>query len=171
MLLAVAAALVLLGGAAFALSPDDEKPAGPGASTTVVATTVPPTSVPPASTTVPQVGSSTVPPTTTIADPGIRTTIESIVADGDAYEITWAANFAADVNAQHVHLYWDTVGVEDAGTQGSGPWELTDVSPYRSANVLRPSNRPAGATAICITAADAGHAVIDFGVEHCMPAP
>ncbi len=169
-LLAVAAALVLLGGAAFALSPDDEKPAGPGASTTLVATTVPPTSVPPGSTTVPPVGSSTVPPTT-IADPGIQTTIESIVADGDAYEITWAANFAADVNAQHVHLYWDTVGVENAGTQGSGPWELTDVSPYRSENVLRPSNRPAGATAICITAADAGHAVIDFGVEQCMPAP
>ena len=169
-LLAVAAALVLLGGAAFALSPDGEKPTGPGSSTTLVATTVPPTSVPPASTTVPQVGSSTVPPTT-IADPGIQTTIESIAADGDAYEITWAANFAADVDAQHVHLYWDTVGVENAGMQGSGPWELTDVSPYRSENVLRPGNRPAGATAICITAADAGHSVIDFGVEHCMPAP
>jgi actin-like ATPase involved in cell morphogenesis len=169
-LVAIAAALVLLGGAAFALSPDDNKPAGPGASTTLVATTVPPTSVPRATTTVPQVGTTTVPPTT-IADPGIQTTIDSIAVDGDAYDISWQANFTADVNAQHVHLFWDTVGVENAGMQGSGPWELTDVSPYRSESVLRPSNRPAGAAAICITAADAGHAVIDFGVLHCMPAP
>ncbi|MDH3754502.1 MAG: Hsp70 family protein [Acidimicrobiia bacterium] len=109
---------------------------------------------------------------TTEPDDGApRTVIASLSVSGDSYVIDWTANFEPDIGADHAHFFWDVVGIENAGAPGAGPWELTDQQPYVSAGVIRPSQRPAGAEQICVTAANNSHTVIDLALFDCRDVP
>jgi hypothetical protein len=69
------------------------------------------------------------------------------------------------------------VSPKAAGTNASkfgaqvGTWELTDKQPFRSEGELRTANRPAAAKQVCVTVADAGHALVDPEIFDCIPLP
>jgi serine/threonine protein kinase len=68
----------------------------------------------------------------------------------------------------HVHFFFDTVSVEQAGMPGSGPWKLyggpRPFSGYRS------TDRPQNASQLCALVANANHS-IQVGSGHCFPLP
>ena len=116
----------------------------------------------------------TLAPTTTAEDPNVLTaTITGITVQNGAYQVSYTTNFVPLINggpdAHHVHFFFDTVGVENAGTPGSGPWILYDVpSPFTR---YGPDDRPAGATQMCVTPATNGHAVDNVAIFHCVDLP
>ncbi|MCG2787053.1 MAG: serine/threonine protein kinase [Anaerolineae bacterium] len=68
----------------------------------------------------------------------------------------------------HVHFFFNTVSVEQAGMPGSGPWKLyggpRPFTGYRSAD------RPQNASQLCALVANANHS-IQVGSGHCFPLP
>ncbi len=58
---------------------------------------------------------------------------------------------------QHVHFFFNTVLPEQAGVPGSGPWKL--YGGPRPFDEYLTSDRPAGATQMCILVANANHSV------------
>ena len=137
---------------------------------TSLATTA--TTAPAASTTVPS--STTVVSTTIAAEPaGMDVTVDSItVADGRyvvAYTTNYEALISSEPGAVHIHFFFDTVPITEAGVPGSGPWKLYDgPQPFAEYSV---ADTPAGATALCATAADHTHAVVDPSRFHCLELP
>jgi molecular chaperone DnaK len=74
----------------------------------------------------------------------------------------------------HVHFFFNTVPPLQAGNPGSGPWQLYPTStgtigpsPF---TLLGPSDKPSGATQMCILVANFDHSVIQ-GTGNCMPLP
>jgi len=61
----------------------------------------------------------------------------------------------------HVHMFFNTVPPEQAGSPGSGPWKLTG-GPYGNSPFTQygPSNRPGNATQMCSLVANTNHTVI-----------
>jgi hypothetical protein len=58
----------------------------------------------------------------------------------------------------HIHFFYNTVAPENAGSPGSGPWELyAGPVPFTRYTT---SNRPAAATQICALVANPNHSVI-----------
>jgi hypothetical protein len=106
-------------------------------------------------------------------EPGPRVTITGIELNGGAYEVEYEANFepviGGDAENLHIHFYFDTIGVEEAGLPGSGPWILYDVpSPFTG---YGEADRPEEATQMCATVADVGHNLVSDRVFHCMDLP
>jgi serine/threonine protein kinase len=77
-------------------------------------------------------------------------------------------NYQSALPGQHIHLYFDTVPQSQAGAPGSGPWFVhgagSPVSPYAV------SERPAGATSMCILVANPDHTII-LNSGNCVPLP
>jgi hypothetical protein len=69
-------------------------------------------------------------------------------------------NFPSDSPGMHVHMFFDTVPPDQAGSPGSGPWKLTwgqyGDPPFRQ---YTESNRPSGATQMCALVANPNHSV------------
>jgi hypothetical protein len=129
-------------------------------------------------------GSSTAPTSTARARacdsrPGVKCiNIRSIAIAGQSIVIEWdALNFTPSLQNFHAHFFWDTVSPKAAGTNAAkfgaqvGTWELTDKQPFRSEGELRTANRPAAAKQVCVTVADAGHALVDPEIFDCIPLP
>lgn len=80
-------------------------------------------------------------------------------------------NFPADSSQMHVHMFFNTVPPDQAGSPGSGPWKLTWGSygnpPFVQYAV---SNRPAGATQMCALVANPNHTV-QQNSGNCMDLP
>jgi len=118
--------------------------------------------------------STTADTTTTAAqEVGLSATIGDITADGETYAVAFTTTFdpviSGDPSTHHLHFFFDTVGVENAGAPGSGPWAIYDgSSPFRG---YGPGDRPTGATKLCVTVATSGHAVDDPSVFHCADLP
>jgi actin-like ATPase involved in cell morphogenesis len=105
-------------------------------------------------------------------EPGERVTITSITLDGDTYVVEYETNYdpvIGDGDAIHIHFYFDTVPLSEAGTPGDGPWILFDgPGPFTE---YRLSDRPEGATQMCATPATSGHAVHNERSFHCVDLP
>jgi hypothetical protein len=147
--------------------------ASPPATSAATATT--PATTTPAATTRP-----TTTPATTVAIPdryagptcpggGACIVMASIdVVDGE-YSIEWSANFAPATSGTHAHFFWDVYDASQVGSASAdrAPWELTDRQPFVPEGELLLANRPANANGVCVTPADADHAVIDPTYYHC----
>jgi hypothetical protein len=78
------------------------------------------------------------------------------------------------VPGQHVHFFFNTVPPEQAGTPGSGPWQIyptglgqPNTSPFTLYTV---DQRPADATQLCILVANQDHSV-NPGTGNCVDLP
>ena len=112
--------------------------------------------------------------TTTEADEvGRSATISGISLDGGVYAVDYTTSFdpviSSDPNSHHLHFFFDTVGVANAGRPGGGPWILYDgPSPFRG---YGPADRPSGATQLCVTVATHDHALDDASIFSCFDLP
>ncbi len=185
-LVAVVVAALALGGVGYGLgwfgtdagnpSAADSTTADTTAADTTVApttaTTLAPTTV--AATTTAATTTTAAATTTTVGPicpgAGACITIESVdIVDGE-YSITWRANFTPSLGSTHAHFFWDIYQPDQVGSTSpnQAPWELTDQQPFVPTGEMRMSNRPPGATGLCVTAADASHAVIDPQYYQCV---
>jgi actin-like ATPase involved in cell morphogenesis len=117
--------------------------------------------------------SATTAPTDPLASSDLAAVIRGVGVSGDAYAVEFETNFtpliADDPSQHHLHFYFDTVPISEAGTPGSGPWILYDgPSPFTQWLV---SDRPEGATQMCVTVATHTHAVYNPDNFHCMDLP
>lgn len=95
-------------------------------------------------------------------------TINSITANGDQLVATYSVagftpNIEGDAQSKHIHFYFDTVPISQAGQPGDGPWEVWDVDPVTGELLYRflRSEVPAGATQLCASVANVNHGLDD----------
>ena len=111
----------------------------------------------------------TVTPTST--PEGAYANIDSITLDGSSYVVNYSVhNLPADPGNMHVHIFFDTVPPDQAGSPGAGPWKLSfgsfGQSPYTG---YGPANR-GNANQLCILIANANH-TINQGTGNCVDLP
>jgi hypothetical protein len=75
----------------------------------------------------------------------------------------------------HLHFFFDTVPVEQAGVPGSGPWTVWDLDPdgnkvFRSSD-LQPAGIPAEASQLCVVVAKHDHSLDDDPQPSCVDLP
>jgi hypothetical protein len=71
----------------------------------------------------------------------------------------------------HVHMFFNSVPPEQAGSPGSRPWKLTwGVYGDPPFTEYGPANRPAAATQMCALVANPNHSV-QFGTGNCFDLP
>lgn len=156
----------------------DEDPAAPEASSTTestvdVNTTQVAAGEASTSTTAASTTTSASSTTTTTAVAGLSATITDIAIDGGRYAVSYSTNFSplisSDPSSTHLHFFFDTVPVAQAGVPGGGPWILYDgPDPFTG---YGPADRPSVATQMCVTAANHAHEVVDPAIYHCMDLP
>lgn len=101
--------------------------------------------------------------------------IEAIGVQSGRYVVDFTtAGFTPQLPGQHVHFFFDTVPPAEAGMPGRGPWQLYPAAPGQAGSspftLLTVSDRPSGATQLCILVANPDHSVIqDSG--NCYPLP
>jgi len=110
--------------------------------------------------------------TTTVVD-GLVASIADITVEGGQYAVSYNTNFSplisSDPESSHLHFFFDTVPVSEAGVPGGGPWILYDgPSPFTG---YGPGDRPTGANQMCVTAASHAHEVVDPSLYHCAALP
>jgi molecular chaperone DnaK len=124
--------------------------------------------------------------TTTEAEPTCTATsgrcvfLDPITVEGDHFVLTYSTvGFTpkiddTDSSTHHIHFFYDTVPLSQAGHPGTGPWVLWDVDPdtgeaiyegYKTADV------PEGATSVCAVVATNTHAIDAGAVPSCRPLP
>lgn len=86
--------------------------------------------------------------------------ITDIQVQGNLYAVDYEVqNFPDEANL-HVHIFFDTVPPEQAGSPASGPWKLTwgvyGDPPFTQYGI---ANRPADATQMCALVANPNHSV------------
>jgi hypothetical protein len=84
--------------------------------------------------------------------------INSITIDGNNYAINFETfEYTPQLPGMHVHFFWNTVSPQNAGSPGSGPWDLYGgPSPYTGLSL---SERPSAATQICALVANGNHSI------------
>ena len=117
-------------------------------------TSVPPTDVP---TDIPT--DTPIPPTPTPSTPYVL--INSIQLENNQYVVDYEVHNFEEGTSMHVHMFFDTVYPDQAGSPGTGPWKLT-YGPYGDPPFTGygPANRPAGAMQMCALVANPNHSVI-----------
>jgi hypothetical protein len=97
-------------------------------------------------------------PTPTPTPAGRQARIGTITLSGSTYVVTWQAfGYKPALPGRHVHFFFDTVKPVNAGIPGKGPWFVyAGPNPFKGYKV---SDRPAGATQMCILVANADHSV------------
>ncbi len=95
--------------------------------------------------------------------------ITNIALSGDTYVVEFTTSgFTPQPGDLHVHFFFDTVPPEEAGNPGSGPWKIHESpDPFAGYTV---SDRPVGATQMCILVANADHSV-QAGTGNCFNLP
>jgi len=95
--------------------------------------------------------------------------ILSIRVEGNLYIVDYEVHNFTD--GLHVHMFFNTVPPEQAGSPGSGPWKLTwgiyGDPPFTQYGI---ANRPAGATQLCSLVANPNHTVI-LNTGNCVDLP
>jgi len=115
------------------------------------ATTPPPTEIP---------TDTAVPPTPTPETPYVVLT--DIRLENNSYVVDFEMhNTPPDQPNMHVHMFFNTVPPEQAGSPGTGPWKLIG-GPYGPSpfTLYGPANKPAGATQMCGLIANPNHTVV-----------
>ncbi len=100
----------------------------------------------------------TIIPTETVP-PGPFVRINSItIDDQERYVVEYETfEFTEVLPGMHIHFFFDTVSVENAGSPGSGPWYL--YGGPRPFTGYRVAERPAAATQMCVLVANSNHSV------------
>ena len=95
--------------------------------------------------------------------------ILSIRVDGNLYIVDYEVHNFTD--GLHVHIFFNTVPPEQAGSPGGGPWKLTWGSygdpPFTQYGI---ANRPSGATQLCALVANPNHTV-QLSTGNCVDLP
>ncbi|HAV78869.1 MAG TPA: hypothetical protein DCX53_16075, partial [Anaerolineae bacterium] len=154
---------ILVGGGAFLVS----RMFGGGASSpTEVPIVAPIDTLAPTATTAPEITEAVLPteiPTETPIPftPTPETpyvVITGIRLEGNTYVVDYEMHNQLD--SQHVHMFFNSVPPEQAGSPGSGPWKLTGgsygPSPFSG---YGSANRPSNATQMCALIANANHSI------------
>ena len=140
-------------------SPATEEPVVPIVDTVVPTSTVTPepTATVPPPTEIPT--DTAIPPTPTPETPyvvltDIRLENNTFVVDFEMH------NVPPDQPQMHVHMFFNTVPPDQAGSPGSGPWKLIG-GPYGDSpfTLYGPANKPADATQMCGLIANPNHTV------------
>jgi actin-like ATPase involved in cell morphogenesis len=188
--LGIAAAAAVGLGAYFVLAGGDDGEPGAAADpadTTVAADTTAPaaaatTAGSAATAAAPTAASTTAAPACPATETRPCIQMRSIALQGDSLVIEWDAfNFTPSESDVHAHFFWDNQLPQQAGTNAAdfgvplGAWELTAAQPFVSGvdptTPLLVSRKPPEATRVCVTAANAAHAVIDPNVFQCIAYP
>ena len=107
---------------------------------------------------------------------GCEVTITGVKQAGDELELTYEANFTADVSKNHIHAWWgEQYTVEQVGRNAEsdhgvtqGRWHRHDDYPtYVTKEAVSTSVRE-GATTICVSPADRDHNILDVSLYHCV---
>lgn len=110
-------------------------------------------------------------PDVTSTPEGPYVVITDIQVQGNLYAVDYIVNNFPEEQNLHVHMFFDTVPPEQAGSPASGPWELTygvyGDPPFTQYGI---ANRPAGATQMCSLVANPNHSVI-LGTGNCVDLP
>jgi serine/threonine protein kinase len=97
--------------------------------------------------------------------------ITDIQVQGNLYAVDYEVHNFPQEPSLHVHMFFDTVPPEQAGSPASGPWKLTwgvyGDPPFTQYGI---ANRPAGATQMCSLVANPDHSVIP-GTGNCVDLP
>lgn len=97
--------------------------------------------------------------------------ITDIRLDSNLYVVDYEVHNFPESPSLHVHMFFDTVPPEQAGSPGSGPWKLTwgayGDPPFTQ---YGPANRPGSATQMCALVANANHS-INLGSGNCFDLP
>lgn len=112
----------------------------------------------------PIIPAATEPPTEVIvltATPsGPYVVITAITIEGNNYNYSVVYEVHNFTDSLHVHMFYNTVPPEQAGSPGSGPWKLTwgayGNPPFTQYNV---ASRPPNATQMCSLVANSNHSV------------
>ncbi|MCA9923460.1 MAG: hypothetical protein KC421_13865 [Anaerolineales bacterium] len=85
------------------------------------------------------------------------------------YEVSFTTdNFTPNISSTHVHFFFNTVPVGQAGKPGSGPWKVYGSTlPFTG---YGPPDKPVLATEMCILVANAQHEITP-GSGNCYPLP
>jgi hypothetical protein len=143
--------------------------------------TVAPT-VPPGETTTPVPTTDPPPPVEACtATSGRCAFVDSITLGDDGYVVAYTTvGFEPQIDggpeSHHVHFFFDTVPLEQAGVPGTGPWVVWDLDEagrklFHGEEGFGPDEVPPGATAICVTVAEVGHQVEAGALADCEPLP
>jgi hypothetical protein len=110
----------------------------------------------------------TPPPPTPTPDGGWAR-INGIRLAGNVYEVAFETDgFTYGLPGIHVHFFFDTVPVSQAGTPGLGPWAVYGgPSPFTDYTV---ADRPAGARQMCVLVANPNHSIRP-GTGNCFDLP
>ena len=112
---------------------------------------------------------TTVPLTPTPTGPYV--VITGIRLENNVYVVDYEVHNFPESPSLHVHMFFNTVPPEQAGSPGNGPWKLTwgayGDPPFTQ---YGPSNRPANATQLCSLVANPNHTVI-LNTGNCVDLP
>ena len=113
----------------------------------------------------------TPPPTATPTPNTPYVVITDIQTTGNLYAVDYEVyNFPEGANL-HVHIFFDTVPPEQAGSPGAGPWKLTFGAygdpPFTQYGI---ANRPPDATQMCALVANPNHS-IQLNSGNCVDLP
>jgi hypothetical protein len=113
---------------------------------------------------------ATITPTVTATLPPLYVRINGIsINTANNYVVEYETfGYTESLPGMHIHFFFDTVSVEQAGAPGSGPWKL--YGGPRPFSGYRASDRPAGATQLCALVANANHTIIP-GSGNCFQLP
>jgi hypothetical protein len=102
----------------------------------------------------------TLEPTATNTLPPMYVRINDItINQSNSYVVEYETfGYTEVLPGQHVHFFFDTVPVEEAGSPGPGNWYL--YGGPRPFDKYRVSDRPQGATQMCALVANSNHTVI-----------
>ena len=104
-----------------------------------------------------------------IKSSGLSAAITNISLSGSTYNITFqTTGFTPQAGQMHVHFFFNTVPPDQAGMPGVGPWKVHEsAAPFTGYST---TDRPGGATQMCILVANANHSV-QQGTGNCFPLP
>jgi len=141
-------------------SPATEEPVVPIVDTAVPTSTVTPepTATVPPPTEIPT--DTAIPPTPTPETPYV--VLMDIRLENNTYVVDFEMhNVPPDQPQIHVHMFFNTVPPDQAGSPGSGPWKLIG-GPYGDSpfTLYGPANKPADATQMCGLIANPNHTVV-----------
>ena len=141
-------------------SPSASAAASPPASPSAVASAVAPSVAP----------TATAAPTPTPTPSGRQARILSIKLSGSTYVVDYQVfGYQQQLPGRHVHFFWNTLPPSQAGMPQKNPkWYVyAGPIPFKG---WKTSNRPSGATALCILVANADHTVVQ-GTGNCVDLP
>lgn len=159
--------LCITGTGIFAASKLLGGPAAPTITAVVIATDTQPAPILDAPTATEAPTETPIPLTATPSTPFV--VITGIRVEGNLYAVDYEVNNFTD--GLHVHIFFNTVPPEQAGSPGSGPWKLTwgtyGDPPFTQYSI---ANRPEGATQMCALVANSNHS-IQLNSGNCIDLP